>query len=114
MRSRVRCQRSGSKFLLDQSVQVLGDRWIVEALDNFVQKTRDNETLRHWDGDTSGAQVEELVFIDLPGRCAVGATDVVRENFEAGHGVGFCVVTQQKVANFLICIGEMGVRFYSD
>src|SRR2546430_7152411 len=34
-------------------------------------------------------------------RSAVGATDVVGENFEAGHGVGFGVVAQKEIANFL-------------
>ena len=33
----------------------------------------------------AGAQVKQLVFFDLPGRGAVGATDVVGEDFEAGH-----------------------------
>src|SRR5438132_12857097 len=49
----------------------------------------------------------------MTGSRPVGATDVVGENFEARHRIGICVVTQQKVANLLIRIGEMGMRLYS-
>ena len=36
---------SRSKFLFEQSIQVLGDRRMIEALDHFVQKTGDEEAL---------------------------------------------------------------------
>jgi hypothetical protein len=75
---------------------------MIEALDYFVQKAAHNEALSNRDGDTAGAQIEKLVFINLAGSRSVGATDVVGENFQAGHRVHFCVVTQQKVTNFLI------------
>src|SRR5580704_7226634 len=89
-------------------------RWMIEALDDFIQKASHNETLGDRNWNTAGAQVEKLVFVDLPGSRPVGAAHVVGEDFEAGHRIGFCVVTQQKVANLLIRIGEMGVRLYSD
>jgi hypothetical protein len=73
------------KFLLDQPVQMFGYRWMVEALDDFIKKASHNEALGDWDGNTAGAQVEKLVFVDLPGSRPVGAADVVGENFEAGH-----------------------------
>ena len=87
---------------------------MIEALDDFIQKSGHNETLGDGNWNTAGAQVEKLVFIDLPGSRPVGAADVVGENFEARHRIGFCVVTQQKVADLLIRIGEMGMRLYSD
>src|SRR5947208_13175905 len=87
---------------------------MIEALDDFIQKSSHNETLGDRNWNTAGAQIEKLVFVDLTGSRPVGATDVVGENFEARHRIGFCVVTQQKVANLLIRIGEMGMRLYSD
>ena len=87
---------------------------MIEALDDFIQKSSHNETLGDRNWNTARAQIEKLVFVDLTGSRAVGATDVVGENFEARHRIGFCVVTQQKVAHFLIRIGEMGMRLYSD
>jgi hypothetical protein len=58
---------------------------MIEALNDFVQKTGDDEALcnRHW--NTASAKIEKLVFVDLAGGCAVGATDVVGENFQAGR-----------------------------
>ena len=44
----------------------------------------------------------------------MGATDVIGQNLEAGHRVGFGVVAQEKVADFLIGIREMRVRFDPD
>src|SRR5438046_260154 len=87
---------------------------MIEALDDFIQKSSHNETLGDRNWNTARAQIEKLVFVDLTGSRAVGATDVVGENFETRHRIGFCVVTQQKVANLLIRIGEMGMRLYSD
>src|SRR5438093_6022492 len=87
---------------------------MIEALDDFIQKSSHNETLGDRNWNTAGAQIEKLVFVDLTGSRPVGATDVVGENFEARYRIGFCIVTQQKVANLLIRIGEMGMRLYSD
>ncbi len=44
----------------------------------------------------------------------MSAADVVGENFEAGHGVGLGFVAQEKIANFLIGVGEMRVRLDAD
>src|SRR5205814_9190393 len=54
------------------------------------------------------------IVVCVTGSCGVCATGVVGENFGARHRIGFCVVTQQKVTNLLIRIGEMGMRLYSD
>jgi len=67
-------------------------RLMIEALNDLVQETANDETLRDWNGNAAGTQVKKLVFVDLAGGGAVGATDVVGENFEAGHGVGFGVI----------------------
>ena len=44
----------------------------------------------------------------------MGATDVVSKNFEARHRVGFGIIAEEKVANFLICVRKMSVRFHAD
>jgi len=44
----------------------------------------------------------------------VSATDVVGENFKAGHRVRFGIVAQEKIADLLIGVGEMGVRLDPD
>src|SRR5438067_11410217 len=86
---------------------------MIEALDDFIQKSSHNETLGDRDWNTAGAQIEKLVFVDLNGSRPGGATDVVGENFEARRRIGCCVVTQQKVAYLLIRVGEMGMGLYS-
>src|SRR6266513_1650282 len=91
-----------------------GYNWMIEALNDFIQKACDNETLGHRYGNAACAKIEKLVFVDLAGSRSVGATHVVGQNFEARHRIGFCVVTQQKVAHFLIRIGEVGMWLYPD
>jgi hypothetical protein len=80
------------KFLPDQPVQMFRYRWMIEALDDFVQKASHNETLGDRNGNAAGAQVQELVLVDLPRRRTMGATDVVGENFETRHRIGFCII----------------------
>ena len=87
---------------------------LIEALNYFVEKSGDDEALSDRDGDAASAEIEEFVLIDLAAGCAVGATDVVGQNLEAGHGVGFGIVAQEKVAHLLIGIGEMGMRLDPD
>lgn len=64
---------------------MLSDRWVIETLNYFIEEAGDNETLGHWDGNAAGAQIKEFVFIDLAGRCAVGATDIIGEYLKPGH-----------------------------
>ena len=71
---------------------MLTDGLLIEALNNFVEKAGDQQALGHFRGNAARAQIEKFVFVDLTGSCAVGATDVVGEDFEAGHGVGFGVI----------------------
>ena len=59
-------------------------------------------------------EIEEFVLVDLAGGGAVGASHVVGQNFEAGHRVRFGVVAQEKIAHFLVGIGEMRVRLDPD
>src|SRR6476660_1720421 len=102
------------EFLFDEAVQMITNRWVIEALNHFVEESGDEEALGHVCRNAAGAQIEELVLVDLARGRAVGATDVVGEDFEAGHGVGFGVVAEEKVANFLVSVGEMSVRFHAD
>ena len=92
-------------------MQMCSDRRLIEALDDFVQETGDDEVLGHLYRDTAGAEIEEFVLVDLAAGSAMGATDVVGQNFETGHRVGFGVVAQEEVANLLIGIGEMRMWF---
>ena len=59
--------------------------WMIKPLDYFVQKASDKEALGDFCGYAARAQIEELVFVDLAGSGAVGATYVVGEDLEAGH-----------------------------
>ena len=92
-------------------MQVRSNRGLIEALDDFVQETDDDEVLGDLDRDTAGPEIEEFVLVDLTAGGAVGATNVVGQNFEPGHRVGFGVIAQEKIADFLIGVSEMGVRF---
>src|SRR5205085_2856380 len=103
-----------SKLLFNQPMQMCSDRRLIEALDDFVQETGDDEVLGHLYRDTAGAEIEEFVFIDLAAGGAVGATDVVGQNFEPGHRVRFGVIAQEKITDLLISVSEMGVRFDPD
>ena len=49
---------------------------------------RNPATMRRWateTGNAAGAEIEEFVLLDLAGGGAVGAANVVGQNFEAGH-----------------------------
>ena len=50
---------------------------MIEPLDYLVQKAGDEEALGDFYGDAARAQIEEFVFVDLAGRRAVRATDVI-------------------------------------
>ena len=103
-----------SEFFFDQSLQMRCYRTVIEPFYDFIEETSDYEALSNFRGNAARAQIEEFILIDLAGSCAVGATDVIGENFQARHRIGFGVITQQKIADFLIGVSEMGVRFYPD
>src|SRR5437016_11310880 len=88
-----------SKLRFDQSIQVLRNDRLIEALDHFVQEAGDDEPLRRSCRNATGTKIEHFVFVDLAGRGAVSATDIVGENFQAGHRVRFRIVAQKKIAN---------------
>jgi hypothetical protein len=58
---------------------------MIKALNDFIQKAGNEEALGDRNWNTASAKIEEFVLIDLTGCCAVSATDVIRENFEARH-----------------------------
>jgi len=39
-------QTLGGEFLFDQPIQMISDRRMIKALDHFIQKSGDDETLR--------------------------------------------------------------------
>src|SRR5581483_1935082 len=85
---------------------------MIEALNDFVQKACDNETLGYGHWNAARPKIEKFVFVNLARRCPVGATHVVGENFQTRHGVSLCLVTQQEVAHLLVRIREMSMGFY--
>src|SRR2546423_15394849 len=93
---------------------MIGDGGLIEALDDFVQKAGDDETLGNGHGNAAGPEVKHFVLVDLPGRGAMGATNIIGQNLKSGHGVRLRVVTQKKISHLLISVGEMGVRLDSD
>ena len=64
---------------------MLGDGRLVEALNDFVQESADEEPLGSLYRNTAGAQIKHFVFVDLAGSRAVGASNVVGQNLQAGH-----------------------------
>ena len=64
---------------------MLRDRWLIEALDDFVQEASDDEALGDRNGNPAGAKIKHFVFVDLARSGAVGTTDVVGQNFQARH-----------------------------
>jgi hypothetical protein len=80
-----RPQRLAGELLFDQLMQIRRDIRLIEALNDFVQETGNDEALGDVDRNAAGAEIEEFVFVDLARGGAVRATDVVSQNFEAGH-----------------------------
>ena len=64
---------------------MIADHWVIEALDYFVEESGDEEALSDFRGNPARPQIEKLVFVDLARGRAMGATDVIGEDFEAGH-----------------------------
>ena len=114
MRPNGAASHSRCELLFNQPIQMRSDHGLIEALDDFGEESGDDEALGDFDWDAAGAEIEEFVFVDLAAGGAVSATDVVGQNFEAGHGVGLGIVAQEKVSHFLIGIGEMRMRFDTD
>src|SRR2546425_2369409 len=67
------------KLSVDQPIQIIGDCGLIEAVDDFVQKTGDDETLGDFCRDATGMEIKHFLFVDLAGGGTVGATDVVRQ-----------------------------------
>jgi hypothetical protein len=64
---------------------MITNRRVIETLDHFVEKSGNEEPLANRCWNAAGAKIKELVFVDLSGSCAVSATDIICENFQAGH-----------------------------
>jgi hypothetical protein len=57
-----------SEFLLDQSLQMIAYRRVIEPLYYFVQKTGYDEALGDGNGYAPGTQIKEFVLVDLTPR----------------------------------------------
>src|SRR5205085_11783354 len=90
------------------------DRRRAESLNHFVQKAANNEALSQCSPNASRTEIKKFFLVNLAGSCAVSAADVIRQNFQAGHGIRLRIIAEQQVADLLISIGEMGVRFHPD
>ena len=66
------------ELLFDEAVQMITNHRMIEALDHFVEESGNEEALGDFRGNSARPQIEKLIFVDLAGRCAVSATDVVR------------------------------------
>ncbi|HEY0548808.1 MAG TPA: hypothetical protein VGF13_04345 [Verrucomicrobiae bacterium] len=64
---------------------MLGNRRLIQALDHFAQETGNQEALGGLCRYATGTEIKHLVFVDLSRRGAVRTTDVIRQNFKAGH-----------------------------
>ena len=65
-------------------------------------------------GQPVGAQVEELLGVDLGDGGRVGAADVVGLDLEPGDGVGVGPLGQQQVARLLEGVGLLGAGVDDD
>ena len=70
--------------------------------------------MRHMRRHSTRAQVEQGVLVEMAHCCAVGALDVVGEDFEARPGVDFGVVREEQVLVRLAGVGAERVRSDDD
>src|SRR5205814_944189 len=87
---------------------------MIEAIYDLVEEAADKKLLCDRGGNAAGEEVKHFVLADLAGGRAVTAFDVVGQDFQTGHRVGFGVVAQKEVADLLVGVGKMGVRLDSD
>lgn len=59
-------------------------------------------------GEPPGLHVEDFVFVDFTRGGTVGAADIIGEDFKSRHRVGFRIVAEEEVADFLVGISFMG------
>src|SRR3954470_133825 len=86
---------------LDRGRDALAHRARLEALDERLEEAFDHEPVGVRLGEPMGAQVEQLVAVDLRDRGGVRAAHVVGENLEAGDRIGVRALGQQQVARLL-------------
>ena len=84
---------------LQSTDEMCSDRRLIEALDDFVSETGDDRCWATFTG-YRGAEIKEFVLVDLAAGSAMGATNVVSQNFEPGHRVGFGVVAKRRLRVF--------------
>src|SRR5215216_4122147 len=93
----------------EAAVEGLGERFaqrtVARPLGEFLKETVDDQPLRLRLGHTPGAQVVELLRIDLGNGRGVRATDVVGLDLEAGDRVSVSLRREEKVAALLEGIG---------
>ena len=85
-----------------------------DPLDQLLEEALDHEALRVVLGEAVGAQVVELLGVDLGDRGGVRAADVVGLDLEAGDRVGVGVGGEQQVAALLEGVGLLGAGVDAD
>ena len=61
---------------------VLSKLLVGDFFKDFLKETKDQQFLSGLFADTPGKQVEQLVFVNLAGGCAVAAFYIVGQNLE--------------------------------
>jgi len=83
---------------------------VFERKEGYFRETANDQVLRGLNWNASRAKIKEFVLVDLPAGGAVTATNVVGQDFESGHRVGFGIIAQEKIPNLLVGVGKMCVR----
>jgi hypothetical protein len=71
---------------------VAAEFFIRQPVEDGVEEAHDEQLPRGGGMYASGFKIEQLAVVDLRGGRTVGATDVIRLDFETGHAVGLGVV----------------------
>ena len=87
---------------MDEQTKVLGELIATDLFDDFLEESEHHELHGDAARDATLHHVEELVLIDVTGRCTVGAAHVVGQNLKAWKGVGIGAWVEQQVAVGLI------------
>src|SRR4026209_2793213 len=100
----LRSRRSATHFSGDIFLKPLAHTLERDPLKDRVEESFNDELLGLRQRDAPRAQIEERLFLQLTHRCAVGATDVVGEDLQAGDGVGAGALAEDEVAIGLVAI----------
>ncbi len=102
------------EFFFDELFEAFLKGFIADAGDHVFKEAEHEKSVCLLGRDAAGAQVEELLRLDLAGGGAMGAFHVVVQNFQAGEGVGFGALGEQEVAVGLVGVCSARARGDAD